>query len=501
MLSAFGSDFGVHEQLREIRATLMPNDLQQSRRLIDYLRELRGGSWSVSVRDTESIDIDFDRMQPEDLVEEEVNIVIGKPDGDTLYFFTSASFAKEIAEVSLECYRRIYVFSEDEFTFSTQTTRFSSWDGIPVADIQPDQEIGVAGISEDIDPRRVMVRDMLGGAKIVSSVGAWLLVGKEGRGRIWEIWRTTAVSKLILLFGKEVWMEEGMIKVSLSHPRKLTFYVDFEKVNEDRCFGLISEAVRWLCTPVRDAEAKHEMLSRRIGEACPNGESSWPALISNVLLDALDGARVDYRSFVNNKSSESLKSISELRKNVREEVYKITDKAQSLTNSFIAAMVFLCLSLGIRLTMISGKAIQVWESIGFCLIILLVSVSALWLQRNLAIKSIKNELKHHRRWHRRSTQILSRSEYKSLAVDPVWDALRLFRKNLKLTTYGFLIASVVFFCMATTPTLFSSDDTENLCNNNNIATDRKYTLKFGPILGDDASVIGSDSFCSLEIKK
>lgn len=61
-----------------------------------------------------------------------------------------------------------------------------------------------------------------------------------------------------------------------------------------------------------------------------------------------------------------------------------------------------------------------------------------------------------RRWHKNVHTALTRSDYRELALRPVLDAVRLYKKTAKFTNKGMIYASIIFLASFVVIPLFHS---------------------------------------------
>tara|TARA_R110000868_G_scaffold411534_1_gene705194 strand:+ start:2589 stop:4142 length:1554 start_codon:yes stop_codon:yes gene_type:complete len=447
---------GYAETISEMNVSGRLTTLEEARELNQRLVLIDASEgWSASLRDSEYEAIDLIDVNAEDFVGRDITVRIQKPTNDRCYFFSATGFSDALNVQGVEIYPLIFVVS-DGAGFRSETSEIVLWDGLPRSAenylVEVSDDDARDDDAEEVDPRRILSRDLTG--KLLSSDQRfWILRGSEGKGAHWDAWCRASTIKNSLLFASELWFEGDALKVTLQTPRKRTFEGDIDSINIDTSFIPVMQAAKWLCSPARDAEAKHEMFTQRLGRLIPENESRWSRIISNNIGEAAEGARIDYRAFVKTKSSESLKAISDLRNTVREEVTKITDKTQRMLTLFLTSMGVLLLTIGIRFSFVAPRIENQFLVYSFCILVLFIVSGGLWLQRNVAVSSLKSELKHVRRWHRQVNQVLSQQEYRSLATSPIWDAVRLFRTTLRWSFAGFVVVVVAFLAIIFSPNI------------------------------------------------
>lgn len=409
---------------------------EQARSLIAAKKDVDSfDGWQITLRDGEYGELNIDGAS-----DTEVNISVSKPSKGSAFFFTAKGFKTALQAENMESLREIRILSKFE-SFETRRLQILPWTGeilSPKCAPEPSHN--------EIDPRRALVRDLTGSV-VPKNPYIWMLFGKPGAGDIWDSWMTIALQNLSCLLASEIWEEKGGQMVSLNGARRRTFNLtaNLTKLSTNQ-YLKICEAVEWMLVH-HDAEARHEVLIRRLATLAPESEHSnppWPNVVVNIIHEALDGARLDHRAYVRSKSAESVKAMADLRKVIGDDISKIIEKAHRLSGGFITGVAALAAGLGIRLIMFTGKEVSPLLSLAFCLILLAVIWSGLLLQRRVSTKSLINDLRHMRKWHRNTHLALSRADYAELALRPVLDAVKLYKQTLRWTHIGMLIGSTVF---------------------------------------------------------
>ena len=409
----------------------------------EFLKEM-AGDWSVSIHDGE-----FEEISIDSITNEDITLVVKKPVGGRVFFATLAGFASALDNNSLTLSRELLVLGS--FTgFKTQGFSVLPWDGTPLSSLPYCDPS-----TDSIDPRKGIVRDLTG-ITVPADPYRWILVGDKGSGKPWESWISKATRKLTTLFVSDVW-EEDNTKVSLNGTRKRTFVLGSERKDEN-AYEKILEASEWLLVK-QDTEARHEVLVRRLSAIVRDSDTDWLTILPEALKEALDGARLDHRAYVRSKSAETVKAMADLRKAVGEDVSRIVERVHRLSTGFVVGLAALATGLGVRLTLLTSQKSN-WPAAGimFCVVVLAITWASIIIQRHVSSKSLVNELRHMRRWHRNVHTALTRSDYIELALRPVLDAVRLYKKTANFTYRGMICASFIFSASFVLIPLFHSVD-------------------------------------------
>lgn len=391
--------------------------------------------WSISIRDGE-----FSELSKDAVANEDITLVIKKPVGGRVFFASLKGFSSALNNKSLALSSELFVLGS--FTgFKTKGFSVLPWNGEPLPSL-PYSEPNL----DAIDPRKGIVRDLTGNI-VPADPYRWILSGEDGSGEPWDIWKAQAARNLATLLVSDVWKEDTT-KVSLHGSRKRIFSLG-EKCQNDSAYAQICQAAEWLLVK-QDTEARHEVLIRRLSvvvrDANSNGDADWLAVLPDSLQEALDGARLDHRAYVRSKSAETVKAMADLRKAVGEDVSRIVERVHRLSTGFVVGLAALATGLGVRLTLLASQK-NTWPLAGiiFCIIVLAIIWASITLQRHVSTKSLVNELRNMRCWHKNVHTALTRSDYRALALHPVLDAVRLYKRTAKFTNKGMIFASVIFF--------------------------------------------------------
>lgn len=391
--------------------------------------------WSVTVRDA-----DYEESSIGVLDAGTWTFVIAKPTGGRLFFATSDGFISSLDDTAIAFANEICVIG-DFSAFHTRRFVIRPWSG----DLQCSVPSAAADDSDSVDPRRGIVRDLTG-LVVPADPARWLLQGEPGEGDVWRRWCDQASKRLAVLFVSEIW-NDGELKISVHGARKLTLpFGDYAKGSD--AYTSFCSAATWLLVR-QDAEARHEVLIRRLANHISESQQArgetWLSLAPHVIDDALEGARLDHRAYVRSKSAETVKAMAELRKAVGEDVSRITERIQRLAAGFAVGLAALAIGLGVRLTSISTQRnASASTAVIFCLIVLGLTWASFLLQRQVSARSLLNDLRHMRSWHRQVHIVLNRVDYNQLALRPVLSAVRLYKKTAQHTLLGMKIASLVF---------------------------------------------------------
>ncbi|MCS9082403.1 hypothetical protein N0694_15065 [Pseudomonas aeruginosa] len=368
-LASLIDSLGEHANIREtigqidISGHVSPEKSDDFKQAFKDFSEKKSEAWSISIRDGEFSEISTDAIANED-----VTLVIKKPIGGRIFFASLAGFSAALEDKALTLASELLVLSSFN-GFKTRGFSVLPWDGEPLPGLpclEPD--------SDAIDPRKGVVRDLTGNT-VPADPYRWILVGHDGGGEPWNIWKTLATKNLATLLVSDVWKEDTT-KVSINGARKRTFSLG-EKCQDSNAYSKICQAADWILVK-QDTEARHEVLVRRLSsivrDSDSNGVAEWLTVLPESLQEALDGARLDHRAYVRSKSAETVKAMADLRKAVGEDVSRIVERIHRLSAGFVIGLAALATGLGVRLTLLTSQK-NTWAVAGiiFCCVVLAIT--------------------------------------------------------------------------------------------------------------------------------
>ncbi|WP_416358076.1 hypothetical protein ACLNGM_09230 [Aureimonas phyllosphaerae] len=398
--------------------------------------------WSIEVRDGE-----FERIPEGTLLDGDVprdlNIILTKPVGGSAAWFLAPSAAlRAWDDARVGQSDTIHVLG-DFGAFRAGAKAVVPWDGTAVA--PPVRGTATEEPDAVSDVRRGIVRDLSGG-RMPGDLFRWTPPEPLPADGFAAAFMRAAAGRLMLALASEVeTAEDGSLRVVLNGLRKRSFGAAPPGECPPSRFEALREAAQWLLVPSRDAEARHQMLVRRLEPLVPDGrEDDWWGAISPHVGEALSGARTEYRTFVTSKSADLLKTMTEVRKGVAEDVDRIVGRTNRMSQAFVGGLGVLAAGLGVRIATSAASQAGTLSTLVFCAVVLFVTWSGLRLNELVSTRSLVSDLRHLRRWHSRLHQSLTRAEYRALAVSPVIEAVKLYNETRRRTRQAFHVAAWVF---------------------------------------------------------
>lgn len=365
------------------------------------LEELRDLGWPSEVFDPantpwalDTLDADFEPFR--------VAFTKPAPPDGVLRILTKRGFAEWLEQDDPRDIWQVCGLSE---AYATVQARFSGW--ADQAEEAP----------TDFDHRspRTLVREHQAARQVPATLNRWLLTqGQKLRfdDEIVEIWANKASRALMLALPDEHDGEARILK--FKGPPRLE--LRFPEADENVAAGLgkggfqdLQASVGWVFEVKRETEMRHILLSTEIARGSGRGEQAT-AFIRDYLGDALEGAKTAYQVQLAGISSDSLKTLTELRKSVTDETAKLSDAARQIIASVAGALAIGAGLIAARLTTTTNPK----------LIAIVMMLAAAYVTTTIAsgILFMLLQRKVRKAWQPRLYKFLSKPDYTALVGHP-----------------------------------------------------------------------------------
>lgn len=149
----------------------------------------------------------------------------------------------------------------------------------------------------------------------------WLLaVAPVSPSDIFNVWAIAATRRLALAIPTEITLKEGARIASFKGQRTVDCaLVDTAPDVLSNSFRAFHEAVIWVYSVKTESASKHVLLANQLSLELRQ-DQAWPDDVSSVLSCALKSAQEAYRLHLLDKSKDVLKSLSDLRKSLSDEL-------------------------------------------------------------------------------------------------------------------------------------------------------------------------------------
>lgn len=275
-------------------------------------------------------------------------------------------------------------------------------------------------------PRR-FARHLSGTVRAPAAIEPWIFADADPAADPYgAAWRQAAAVAIARTLVSEIYESEGVTHVMLagSPTRRLAFgTLKFS----DELFFLLQQAARWLFAEGQDSELRHTLLINELAREWRDDEDFAVGLPKR-LASALDSAGLAYRAHLQQGSRDTIKSLSDLRKTLAEEIGKVTQQTRDLAAGLWRDVAVAIVTIAFRFSMDAAKVPAAGKT--FSLIFFLVAlyigtsqyVSVSSNRRFLKVASASRE-----KWKKKGYAYLSTEEYDELAANPLNDALAIYK--------------------------------------------------------------------------
>lgn len=328
--------------------------------------------------------------------------------------------------------------------FSSMTTEFLPWQpltaGVPtVRDIQGDA------------PRR-LVRD-LSNDLVPRSAASWIYEASPAiGGRVWDAFVLTALNILPFTLVNEAWRDEGGTpNVSVKGDRTVSLHVPAVTVAGLGRHEALNDAAGWVYGK-QDTDVRHTLLANELARELREGET-WTGTPVERLTAALAQAKVAYGHHLRGQAKDALKSLTDLRKVVGDEVEKSASQTRELIGTLWRDFAVAVGALTVRLLALATPTASGLPSA------LLLAGTAVFLAYSFGISIWLNKrfYRHSKRlradWHARLYGYLGEDEFSQLCIQPLRDVRRTYRHARTAVGIAYAVVFAVLVATAAPPIL------------------------------------------------
>lgn len=379
--------------------------------------------------------------EPPDINFAPFRLVIHKPTApaNTLRLLSNHAFAQWLARGHVA--PRWYV-ARFAGPLVTGTRIIQSWDGIQ----EPAEQAPTKS-------PRTLVKEFGNIRRVPEDVRCWLtssLSAEFFAQSATQVWVHAASTALMSCLPDELDADSGALK--FRGPPRLTL-PGFEATDalDHETFNILLDVARWVFEHERESEIRHILLAAELARSGAATEGA-PAFLSQHLAHAWESAQIAYQMALAETGRDTLKALSDLRKDVTEETNKLSDISRQLIGSVAAAV---ATGIGLIAARVAANAPAGLIAVVMLVVALYIAmvifsgVQFMRLQRQLRVD-----------WQPRLYRFLPEAEYDRMVEAPTKKAEHSFTCAAWLG--GAAVAALTVTCilvvlMPTITKLFSSD--------------------------------------------
>jgi hypothetical protein len=375
--------------------------------------------------------VDLLTNQDVDLENQHLRITIRKPVFDNVvYLFTKEGLHSVLARPGYMANVKTVLIAEEFAEFSTETCSFVRWKDVIKLEDKKDDPVQFA-------PRRV-VKD-LGGGEVPVSLGPFLLKSElPDASGVFDIWKAVVCKYLFLSLVNEAWHEGGRFYVTLVGLRKKKVEFDPARVNKVRDFVALTDCARWVYASGRDVEVRHTLFTYELAREWPE-ECTLTEGFAVRSQFALDSAKTSFLAHVRETSKDTLKSLSDLRKALGEDVGKITQQTRDALSALWKDFAIAVTALFGKVALSSARTSANPTAVKIALLGTAVFLGGSFINSLIANHRFSMITKTNRAtWRRKLYGFLPEDDLQALLDQPLDDSERVYRHTIIVIGVAYL---------------------------------------------------------------
>lgn len=371
---------------------------------------------------------------------DEILLVIDKSVSDFIYFFSLRGFVKFLRQdKDLNKHGLIYL-NQDFEGFSTYTNRYES------LSLFDENSQLIKNTFKGLKDPRVLVKDRANSSySLPENVSSWYLSEFSEVSQVLVAWKNVASIKLSLTLPLQIIDEEGGLYAVFKDENYYSFeYKNRESAIWENVYNDIYEASYWIYKNKEEAESKHRLLNHQLAV-------EWSEAVEfpegNKIARSLSNAKRAYDLHLHDSSKEVLKSLTELRKTLFDEVERVKETTRSLSDKlwrdFAIALGVLVIRFVPNISTIPGEYLNIL-AYGTA-VFLLVSIGITVLSNFFFNKSSKQ---NREKWQERLFFYISKDEFDEIYESHIKSSMWTFRGVQIIVLIVYLILSFSLFLIA-----------------------------------------------------
>lgn len=385
-------------------------------------------------------EISLNELTLDKVENEEIRLVINKDENDFFYFFSLHGFVQFLLKDNdLNEYDLIYINQDFESfsTFSNIYVSLSSFD-------KNSQE--AKNTFKGLKDPRVLVKNRATNlCSTPKNVSSWFLTEFSEASQVLTAWKKIASFKLTLTLPLQLIDEDGNLRAVFKDENYYSFGLkNKESTIWENVYHEIYDASFWIYKNKEEAESKHRLLNHQLAV-------EWSEAIEfpegDKIARSLSNAKRAYDLHLHDSSKEVLKSLTDLRKTLFEEVERVKETTRSLSDKlwrdFAIALGVLVIRFVPNLSSIPDEYLNIL-AYGTA-IFLIVSIMITILSNFFFNRSSKQNRK---KWQERLFFYISKDEFDEIYESHVKNSIWTFRGVQTTVFIVYLILSSSLFLIA-----------------------------------------------------
>lgn len=282
--------------------------------------------------------------------------------------------------------------------------------GLKVETWRLDQIFDVPATAVAISPRK-LVKDFVPGREVTDDLSPWLLLQAPAvTSNIYEAWCHQAARRVLGGLVNVASQEDGQVWLQANGPPM--FRIAATNPTLETGLEELTKGAEWVYLTGHDLDARHLIveLARAYQPAMPFIE---------VVRQARESAATTYEAHVQSASRETLKALADLRKTIIDETQKITQRAQDLTSGLWRDVAVSTSPFALKILGDAAKLPNIGITAGFYFAAAIFIAVAFGLQVRINGAYLENQRQARAKWFETLYAIISPTERKTIAEDPI----------------------------------------------------------------------------------
>lgn len=211
-------------------------------------------------------------------------------------------------------------------------------------------------------------------------------------------------------------------------------------------FAELQQTARWVFVEGQDVELRHTLLTGELAREWRD-EQPFAVGLTDRLPVALESAGLAYRAHVQQGSRETIKSLSDLRKTLADEIGKVTQQTRDLSSGLWRDVAVAIVTVAFRLSMDATKS----TATPVYAVVLMLVAAYIVVSQVVTVKSSRAFLKvaadARSQWRQKGYAYLSNVEFDALAGTPLAEARRIYDRVEAAANWvaGVVVVGLVIF--------------------------------------------------------
>lgn len=329
--------------------------------------------------------------------------------------------------------------------FETQGFKVEPWTSQPELRTCPEP----AKRKRENGPRR-HVRNESPGLRSPLRIEPWISTRPPpSESDAYQVWMDVASQEIAKSLPNELYMDDGPKVALTGQPSRRLEIGSFQTLH---ClFDTLQDVARWIYLEGDDVEVRHTFLASELSREWPLDSTFCAGLIGR-LASAFSSAKLLYKAHLRASSKDTIKSLSDLRKTLADEVQKVIQQTRDLSASVWRDIAVVIGIVGFRFAIYGSRVDETNVGMHFVIIYIVIGIYvgvSYWMTISTNRKFTKILEDTRLAWRSKLYSFLDDADYRTLADKPVTDSIDAYKEAQRRTSIivGCVILLLVLLIM------------------------------------------------------